>query len=165
MKKLILVPVLAAVVLIAACTASQIQEAEQLAGVLLQDVPQLVILFGGAHLTASQTAQVKSAFADADASYALLKTALDDYKTAGPVTTAQKVQFAIAEAQKDLTPVLAIAGQNNPQLSAGIELALNTGAQIAAIFPSAATPAALKASNRVTLPSAQDVDAQFKKLL
>jgi hypothetical protein len=153
---------MATAVLPISCTQSQIQTAEQLAGVLLQDVPQLIILFGA--MTPAQATTVNSAFAKANQSYALLKQALDDYNTAGPVTTAQKVQFYVAEAQKDLQPVLQIAGANQ-KLAAGITLALNTASQIAAIFPTTAAASAVKASNRVKLPSPKDVQSQFNEIL
>ena len=90
MKKFLAVSVLALVVVIAACTASQIQQAEQLAGILLQDVPQLVVLFGGAHLAtvilpvaaASAYAYLKSSPLDTATLKACKNTKLDSQEGA-----------------------------------------------------------------------------------
>jgi len=156
-----IVLVITATLMLSACTPNQIQMAEQLALVLVQDIPQFIVLFGN---PSKGTVNIMdTAVADATQSAALLQQAIADFKTAGPTTTAEKVHFYVNEIDKDLKPILAMTG-GNQKLAAAITLAITTAEQIDAVFPVSPTPAAVKATNRVRLPNPKDVDKKFHAL-
>ena len=149
-------------VTLVACTPSQIATSEQLSLILLQDIPQFIILFGTP--SPGTIVTMNESVAKATEAAKLLHQAIADYQTAGPVTTSQKVHFYVGEITADLQPVLQIAG-TDPKLTAGITLVLNTAQQIEAVFPVSAAKATVSASNRVKLPSPNSLKKQFNDIL
>lgn len=145
-----------------ACTTSQINTAEQLAVVLIQDIPEFIILFGTP--SAGTISSMQDAVAKATAAANLLKQAIADYQTAGPATTSQKVHFYVNEIVTDLQPILTIVGNTNPRLVAAITLSIQTANQIASVFPTSINPTAIKTSNKVKLPSPNNVQKQFDNI-
>ena len=149
-----------------ACTPSQIQLAEALTSTILQDVPPILTMLAGfgvmapATLTADQAAAMQ---ASADFSVAL--TLQKSYQAAPNATTAQKIQASIADAQAHLNDILgtlsSIPEPKRDLVAGAITLIISTASQIAAVFPTTASASAVKASNKVKLPSVNSFQKQF----
>lgn len=154
----------------AACTPNQIQTAEQLTAIILQDAPAVLeILAGAGVLSQPQLTQAQAAMGQAVADYNLVRSLIADFKAAPSADTATKIRAALADAQAHLAEMLAASRVLNPpkaqQIEGMVTLIINTSSQIAAIFPATPAPASVKKANGVRLISPKDFKAKFNNLL
>lgn len=149
-----------------ACTPSQIQTSESLITVILQDVPPILTMLAGFGVLAQpQLTQAQAAAGQASGDFSLALSLIKQYQATPSTTTAQKIQAALGDAQANLNAILTAAHVLNPQsrdqITGAVTLIINTASQIAAVFPTAATTSAVKASNAVKLPSVNSFQKQF----
>jgi len=155
---------------LAACTQSQIKQAESLTQVILEDVPPILQILAGAGVLAQPELSKDQAVAgQAEADLALAETLIQDYQTTPTITTAQKIQAALADAQANLATLLQAARVLNPQkrelLAGAITLLINNVRQVSLIFPTQATARAVKVSNQVKLPSVKELQDKFHQFI
>ena len=153
-----------------ACTQSQVTQAENLTAVLLQDVPPILEILAGAGVLAPATlTKAQAAAGQATADFSLAQTLIKDYQALPSVTTAQKIDAALSDATTNLNAILTAARVLNPQkvqtIQGAITLMLNTVAQVEAVFPTTASVSAVKASNKIKLPSAKSFQKKFHSIL
>lgn len=149
-----------------ACTQSQLQQAEALTQVILQDIPAVLEILAGAGVLAQpQLTQAQAAAGQASADFSLVQKLISDYQATPSVTTADKIRAALGDAETNLQAILTAARVTNPKsqatITGAVTLIINTASQIAAIFPAAPTLAAVRASNTVKLPTVKAFQAKF----
>lgn len=169
-SRVLIVPVLALAVILGACTASQLQTAESLLNVALQDAPAILNLLAGFGVLSASNLQVaQAAVGRATADYALAKTLIADFKAAPDAGTAAQIQAALADASTNLNSILTASEVKNAQsrekITGAVQLLVSLDNQISAIFPSGANAKAVRSANQVRLPSASEFQKQFNAII
>lgn len=153
-----------------ACTQSQLQQAEALTQVILQDIPAVLEILAGAGVLAQpQLTQAQAAAGQASADFSLVEKLISDYQAIPSVTTADKIRAALGDAETNLQFILTAARVTNPKsqatITGAVTLIINTANQIAAIFPVTPTQAAVRTSNAVKLPTVKAFQAKFHAVI
>lgn len=170
LSKYLIVPVLTLAVIFGACTANQLNTAESLLSVALQDAPAILNLLAGFGVLGSQSLVVaQAAVGRATSDYALAKTLIQDFKAAPDAKTAAQIQAALADASQNLDSILTAAQVKNPksreQITGAVQLLVALDGQISAIFPSAAAAKAVRSANQAHLPSVAAFQKQFDSVI
>jgi hypothetical protein len=172
MKKILLVPVLAATLAVAACNTSWIQTAEQYVEVLTPvagEILQILVLAGVA-VPQNSSAQIAAYSKQVTDDLTTVGTLLEGYNSSNATTTVQKINAACADAEQNLNAILTAAHITNPQtqqkVTAAVELAVTTITQLEALLPETPSPASLalarQAAKGVLTPG--QVQSQFNKI-
>lgn len=152
---------LALCISIVACTSSQIQQASQLAGIVVNAIPSIVSL-----LTTNETA-----IEDADAAksdFALAQSILTTYQSnaANATTRLQTVNAALNDGQSHLNAILTAVHVTNPttqqKVSAAVTLAIGVAKDIMADLP--ASKGKLALARPAKLPKPSDVQNEFNQI-
>lgn len=171
MKKLLLIPVLALAIVCGACSTSWIQTAEQYVTVLTPvagEVLQVLILSGVAVPQGTQS-QIASYSQQATSDFNLVGTVLADYNSANAMTSVQKINAALSDANHNLAAILNAAHVFNPQAQAKVQAAVTLATQVItqleALLPSSAAPVSnatlARAVKAGSLPSPGALQQQF----
>ena len=160
MKKLLLVPVLATAVMVAACTASQVQTITQLIGIAVNALPAVIPF-----LTSNPTATQAAATAKTD--FALAQTLITGYTAngAGAATTAGRISALLADANTNLSAMAAAvptSAANQQKIASIASVLIGVGQDIIADLPSSSTSATVA---HVTLPKPSVVQNEINQIL
>lgn len=163
MRKLILIPVLAAVVFIAACSTSWITTAQQYIAVLVpavEDVVGILQIAGVKGISQTNINAVAHYGAEATADLNEINSLVTQYNSANATTNAQKIQEAADDAKANLNSILPALHITDPntvtKVTAAVDLAVNTITQLEALVPQAPVfkPTLRRAATKPLSPSA-----------
>ncbi|HTV56329.1 MAG TPA: hypothetical protein VMI06_15610 [Terriglobia bacterium] len=168
MKKLLIVPTLALALTLTACSTSWIQTAEQYITVLtpaIGDVAGIIALAGATG--ASTTGNTVFTYAEqAISDLQTISTLLGQYSSANATTTAQKIDAAANGAKQNLNlilPALHVTDANTvSKVTAAVNLAVNTIAELQALVPASSTTPTLAHLGKPPKPG--DLQNQFNQI-
>jgi hypothetical protein len=167
-RKLFLVPVVILALAVAACSTSWIQTAEQYIAILtpaVEDVVGVLALAGVTGAPTSSTAVV--AYANqATTDFETIGTLLTEYTAANATTTAAKIDAAANDAKQNLNLILPALHTTNAntvsKVTAAVNLAVNTIAELQALVPATSTTPTLAHVGKLPKPS--DLQNQFNTI-
>lgn len=170
-KRLLIAPVVAVTLLVAACSTSWIQTAEQYIGVLIpavEDVVGILQLAGVKGVSTTAMAVVSQYGQQATTDLASIGTLLTQYNSANANTTGQKIAALASDAKSNLNlilPALDVTDQTTvTKVTAAVNLAVNTIAQLQALLPATAASTTPTLTHLSKPPKPSDLQNQFNSI-
>jgi hypothetical protein len=168
-KRLLIVPVMAVVLVAAACSTSWIQTAEQYIQIIVpavEDVVGVLQLAGVKGVSSTAMTTVSNYAQQATTDLQSIGTLLTQYNSANATTTTQQITAAANDAKQNLNlilPALHITDTATvTKVTAAVNLAVNTIAQLQALLPATSTTPTLAHLGKPPKPS--DLQNQFNAI-
>jgi hypothetical protein len=170
MKKLLIVPLLALTMLAAACSTSWIQTAEQYIAIItpaVEDVIGILAIAGVKGVSSTALNTVGGYGVQATNDLQTINTLLASYNSANAQGTVQQIGAAANDAKQNLNlilPALHVTDADTvSKVTAAVNLAVNTIAELQALIPGASTTTATL-THAVKPPKPSDLQKQFNSI-
>lgn len=169
-RAFVLAVLLVAMIPFTACTAQQIQTAQTITQIAINDIPPVLQILLAAGVLSTAQEPVAQKYADeASKDFNLVLTLIKEYKAQPTTTTADKIRSAILAGNQNLQAILAtfhiLNAQKQAAFAGGLGLIVANMNALLPIFPTTARASAVRASNAVVLPSPKAFKAQMKVIL
>jgi hypothetical protein len=168
-KKLLIMPVMAVVIVAAACSTSWISTAEQYISIIVpavEDVIGVLELAGVKGVSTTAMSTVSEYAQQATTDLESINTLLAQYTAANATTTLQQINTAANDAKNNLNLVLPALHITDAatvtKVTAAVNLAVNTIAQLEALLPATSTTPTLPHLAKPPKPS--DLQSQFNAI-
>lgn len=172
MRRLLMIPVLIAALVAAACSTSWVQTAEEYIAVLVpavQDVIGILAIAGVKGISTTMLNTVSRYAEQATNDLNTINTLLTQYNGGDPTTLAQRIDVAANDAKTNLSSILPALHISDPatatKITAAVGLAVNTIGSLEMLVPGSANSIKPALSRKATKPlSPGALQEQFNRI-